>query len=72
MIPRPDTFDPWLHVAWVKECESELHVQVRDPASQQLMLKPLTDLSPKEWAYHAQRLFMDPRHPCKAREEWEA
>lgn len=72
LTPRPETFDPWQFAAWVKRHENDLYVKLKDPKSQQLGLKSLAELSPDQWAFYAQRLFMDPRAQVKTKEAWES
>lgn len=71
MTPRPETFDPWQFIGWVKAHESEFYVRVVNPKTKEPELKALAELPASVWTFWANRLFMDRDAPVKTLEEWE-
>lgn len=75
---RPDTYSPWKFIEFVYEHRDLFAVRTvtreRDPNtgfwSTHVHIRKFSELPPREFAYWAERWFMDPTTPIRTVEDW--
>lgn len=75
---RPETFSPWKFLEWIYEHREVFAIRkvtpIKDPMtgrwSDRVEILKLSELPPREFAYWAERWFMDATTPIRTPDQW--